>query len=131
MDSVIYFIATMLSLALIHSMTYNSRRLETIGYTLSVAFLQQLIADDEDIFLICPQFPLYVSPRDEEPSPDVTMPDPKAKGVYVDHVLLLPRASHFEGNLKLSQAFSQAHNQHNRNFWSSLQITFLEVPLLE
>jgi len=121
----------MLSLALIHSMVYNSRRLETIGYALSIVFLQQLIAGDEDIFLICPQFPLYVSPRDEEPTPDMTMPDSEAKGVYVDHVLLLPHASQTKGNLKLSQAFSQAHSQRNRNLWSSLQITFLEVPLLE
>ncbi len=131
MDPLVYFIVTMLSLALIHSMIYNSRRLETIGYALSIAFLQQLIAGDEDIFLICPQFPLYVSPRDEEPSPDVTMPDPEAKGVYVDHVLLLPRASQTEGNLDLSQAFSRAHNQGNRKLWRSLHVSSLEIPLLE
>ena len=116
MESLAYFIVSMLSLALIHSMVYNTRRLETIGYTLSIVFLQQLIAGHEDIFLICPQFPLYVSPRDEEPSPDVTMPDPEAKGVYVDHALLLPRASQTEGNrLKLSQVFSQAHSQRNQD----------------
>ena len=85
-------------------MVYNSRRLKTIGHALSIVFLQQLIAGDEDIFLICPRFPLYVSPRDEESSPDVTMTDPEAKGVYVNHVLLLPRASQTEGNLDLSQA---------------------------
>jgi len=131
MDSLAYFILTMLSLALIHSMTYNSRRLETIGYALSLIFLQQLITGDEDAFLICPQFPLYVSPRDDHPDPDVTTPDPEAKGVYVDHVLLLPRASQPKRNLGLSQAFRQAHTQHNRNLWNSLEISSLEVPLLE
>lgn len=61
------------------------------------------------------------------------MPDPEAKGVYIDYIdhalYKLPRAS--QGNPKLSQAFSQAHSQHNQNLWKSLQITFLEVPLLE
>ena len=131
MDPLLYFIATLLSLALIRSMIYNSRRLETIGYALSILFLQQLIDGDEDIFLICPQFPLYVSPKDKEPNPDVTMPDPGAKGVYVDQVLLFPRASQTKGNLKLSQAFRHAHNLRNLNFYHSLHISTLEVPLLE
>ena len=48
------------------------------------------------------QSPLYVSPRDEEPSSDVTMPDPKAKGVYyVDHVRLLPRRTGFASVLEV------------------------------
>ena len=92
MDPLVYFMVTMVSLAVIHSMIYNSRRLETIGYALSVAFLQQLINGDEDIFLICSQFPIYVSPKDKDPNPDTTMPDAEARGVYVDHALLLPRA---------------------------------------
>ncbi len=131
MDPLLYFIATLLSLALIRSMAYNSRRLETIGYALSILFLQQLIEGNEDIFLICPQFPLYISPRDKDPSPDVTMPDSGAKGVYVDQVLLLPRASQTEGNLKLSQAFRHAHDLSNLNLYHSLHISTLEVPLLE
>jgi hypothetical protein len=110
-------------------MVYDSPWLETIGYALSILFLQQLIEGNEDIFLICPQFPLYVSPGDKDPGPDVTMPDSRAKGVYVDQVLLLPRASQTEGDLKLSQAFG--HNQRNLSLHHSLHISILEVPLLE
>ena len=42
MDFIVYFIVSMLSLALIHSMVYNSGQLETIGYALSIVFLQQV-----------------------------------------------------------------------------------------
>jgi len=131
MVPLLYFVAMMLSLALIHSMTYNSRRLETVGYALSILLLQQLITGNEDIFLICPQFPIYVSPKDKEPSPDVTMADSSARGVYVDHALLLPRASQTEGNRKLSETFRLAHNRGNCNLHRSLTITSLEAPLLE
>jgi len=118
-------------LALIRSLTYNSRRLETIGYALSVLFLQQLIAGAEDVFLICPQFPVYISPRDAEPDPDVTLPDSRAKGVYVDVTLLLVRGSQTKGNLKLSEAFRRAYNLRNHDLHHFLDITVLEVPLLE
>jgi len=80
MDPLLYFIATLLSLALIRSMIYNSRRLETIGYALSILFLQQLIGDED----ICLQFPLYVSPKDKKPNPDVTMPDLETTRVGCD-----------------------------------------------
>jgi len=113
------------------SLTYNSRRLETIGYALSVLFLQQLIAGPEDVFLICPQFPVYISPRDAEPDPDVTLPDSRAKGVHVDVTLLLVRGSQAKGNLKLSEAFRRAYNLRNHGLHHFLDITILEVPLLE
>lgn len=47
----------MVSLAVVYSMIHNSRRLETIGYALSVAFLQQLIAGEEDIVPYLPPVP--------------------------------------------------------------------------
>ena len=81
--------------------------------------------------LICPQFPLYVSPRDEQPTTDVTMPDPEARGVYVDQVLLLPRASQNDGNPDLSRAFRRAHSQGNIKLWRFLHVNSLEIPLLE
>jgi hypothetical protein len=102
MDPLVYFIVTMLSLAVINSMLYNPRRLETIGYALSIAFLQQLMMGNEDVFLICSQFPLYVSPKDKEPSPDRTLPDSEAIGVYVDHALLFPSAQSNTGGPKLA-----------------------------
>jgi len=98
-------------------MVYNDSQTIGLGYALSILFLQQLIEGNEDVFLICPRFPLYVSPS------DLT----GAKGVYVDQVLLLPRASQTEGNLKLSQVFRHAHNLRNLD----LHISTLEVPLLE
>ena len=45
MDPLVYFMVTMLSLTLIHSMIYNPRWLATVGYALSIVFLQQLIAN--------------------------------------------------------------------------------------
>jgi len=127
-DSLVCFILTVISLALVHSMVYNPRRLETISYALSIVFLQHLIKGNEDVFLICPQFPLYVSPKDNDPSPDVTMSDSQARGVYVDQVLLLPRAS-AQPNVKLS--FRRAHTLRNLGLYRSLRITSLEIPLLE
>ena len=59
------------------------------------------------------------------------MPDPEARGVYVDQVLLLPRASQIESNLDLSRAFRRAHSQGNLKLWRSLHVNSLEVPLLE
>jgi len=126
-----YFIATLLSLALIPSMIYNSQRLETIGYALSILFLQQLIEGDEDVFLICLQFPLYVSPNDKDPNLDVTMSDAGARGVYIDQVLLIPRATQTKANLWLSQAFHHTHSLCNLHLYHSLHISTLEVPVLE
>ena len=130
MEPFMYFVAVVLSLVLMGSMKYNTRRLEAVGYAFSVLFLQQLIAGHEDIFLICPQFPVYVSPRDKEPSPDATMPDSGARGVYVDNVLLLPRASLTPGDRNLHEAF-RANTLRDLGIVCSLQITSLEVPLLE
>ena len=112
MDHLMYFIATLLSLALIRSMIYNSRQLETIGYALSILFLQQLI---------------YIISRVMR----MSLPDAGARGVYVDQVLLLPRATQTEANLWLSQAFCHAHSLCNLHLYHSLHISTLEVPVLE
>jgi len=80
----------MLSLALIHSMTYNSRRLEAVGYHL---ISPTTYREARTSSLSCPQFPVYVSPKDKEPSPDVTMADSSERGVYVDQPQTLRRFS--------------------------------------
>ena len=131
MEPLGYFIATILSLAVIKSMLYNSRRLETIGYALSIAFLQQLIRDNGDVLLICSQFPLYVSPKDNEPSPDRTLPDREARGVYVDHALLLPCPQTNGGGSKLVEIFTRAYKMNDPNLHHTLYISSLQVPLLE
>ena len=92
-ESISLFIAMVLSLAVLSSMMFNPRRLEALGYSLSVLFFQVIIAGYEDIFFICPQFPIYVSPQDTNLDPDNTMPDSQARGVYVDTALLLARCT--------------------------------------
>ena len=122
------FIAIVLSLAVICSMIFNPRRLEAIGYSLSVLFLQGLIAGHEDVFFVCPQFPIYVSPQDTNLDPDTTMPDPRARGVYVDTALLLPRCTHINGSI--GDAFLKAYQDRQIDLFSKLEITSLEVPIL-
>jgi hypothetical protein len=94
-------------------------------------FLQELIDGNQDIFLICPQFPVYVSLRDNDPDPDVTTPDSGARGVYVDHVLLLPRLSQPQGNVKLLEAFHRTFSGRNSRLYRFFDINTLDVPLLE
>lgn len=128
------FVAIVLSLALIKSMVFNSRRLEALGYSLSVLFLQVLIADYEDIFFICPQFPIYISPLDQENTdPDDTIPDPGARGVYVDTALLLARCTRPETNppVSIASTFATAFRDSHYNPLGDIDITSLEVPILE
>jgi len=124
------FTSMTLSLALERSMKFNSRRLETIGYAFSVLFFQYLIAGHEDIFLICPQFPVDVSPRDST-NPDTTVPDAKAKGVYVDLSLLMVEGSQRGGALcrvKLSEALSQAYQDRSLWLYQYLDVIRLLIP---
>jgi len=127
------FVAIVLSLAVLSSMIFNPRRLEAIGYSLSVLFLQVLIAGHEDVFFICPQFPIYVSPQDTNLNPDNTMPDSRARGVYVDTALLLARCTRVRTNTacSIADAFRKAHQDRHFDLFSELDITSLEVPILE
>jgi len=126
------FIAIVLSLAVISSMMFNPRRLEAIGYSLSVLFLQVLIAGHEDVFFICPQFPIYVSSLDTNLDPDNTMPDSQARGVYVDTALLLARCTRVRNATgSISDAFRKAYENRDFDLFSKLDITSLEIPVLE
>ena len=95
-------------------------------------FLQGLIVGQEDVFFICPQFPIYVSPQDANLDPDNTMPDSRARGVYVDTVLLLPRCTHVRNTTgSISDAFHKAYQDGQLDLFSKLEVTSLEVPILE
>jgi hypothetical protein len=113
-------------------MMFNPRRLEAIGYSLSVLFFQVLIAGYEDIFFICPQFPIYVSPQDTNLDPDNTMPDSRARGVYVDTALLLARCTRVRLDTgSITDAFRKAYQDRHFDLFTKLDITSLEVPILE
>src|SRR5258708_19786892 len=88
-ESLSLFITIVISLAVITSMMFNPRRLEAIGYSLSILFLQALIAGHEDVFFICPQFPIYISPLDNL-DPDNTMPHSLASELSFHTPFLLP-----------------------------------------
>src|SRR5258708_15242632 len=130
-ESLSLFITIVISLAVITSMMFNPRRLEAIGYSLSILFLQALIAGHEDVFFICPQFPIYISPLDNL-DPDNTMPDSRARGVYVDTALLLARCTRVrDATGSIGDAFRKAYEDRHVDFFSKLDITSLEVPVLE
>jgi hypothetical protein len=113
-------------------MMYNPRRLEALGYSLSVLLFQGLIAGHEDVFLICPQFPIHLSPEDTNLDPDCTMPDSRARGVYVDTALLLARCTRVRtATGSIAHAFRQAYQDRDFDLSSKLDITSLEVPILE
>jgi hypothetical protein len=132
MESSSLFIAIVLSLAVLSSMMFNPRRLEAIGYSLSILFLQVLIAGHEDVFLICPQFPIYLSPLDTNLNPNNTMPDSRAKGVYVDTALLLARCTRVRNTTgSIADAFRTAYQDRHFDLFSKLDITGLEIPILE
>jgi hypothetical protein len=130
MESASLFIAIVLSMAVLSSMRFNPRRLEAFGYSLGVLFFQVLIAGYEDVFFICPQFPIYVSPKDSNLDPDKTMPDPKARGVYVDTALVLARCTSVRTGTRDSIAATFANRHRDRDF-SEIDVTSMEVPILE
>ncbi|KAJ7241741.1 hypothetical protein C8J57DRAFT_1726509 [Mycena rebaudengoi] len=127
-------IAAFAALAMSESMFYNSRRLETLGYAVSVALLDSFIGDGKDVLLICPQFPVYVSVRDADPARRITMPDRLAKGVYVDHAVLLPRLSPrsaLPAGSSLQQELLKALSTLDSSAWRRIRVDGLEVPILE
>ena len=125
------FVAFVLSLALIKSMFFNPRRLEAFGYSFSILFFQLLIAGHEDTFFICPQFPIHISPLDEEdPDPDRSMADPRARGVFVDTALLLARCERPLAN-PIATTFATAYRECRLDLFDAIDITSLEVPILE
>ena len=131
-ESISLFIAMALSMAVITSMIFNPRRLEALGYSLSILFFQEIITGYEDIFFICPQFPIYVSPQDTNLNPDSTIPDSQARGVYVDTALLLARctrARSYTGSI--ADAFHKAYQDRRFDLFRKLDITSLEIPILE
>ena len=111
-------------------MFFKPRRLEAVRYSSSILF-QLLIAGYEDSFFICPQFPIYISPLDEEnPTPDDTIPDSRAKGVFVDTALLIARCKRSRTN-PFATTFSTAYRDCHLNLFSAIDIASLEVPVLE
>jgi len=133
MESASLFIAIVLSLAVLSSMRFNPRRLEAFGYSLGILFLQVLIAGYEDVFFICPQFPIYVSPKDSNLNPDKTIPDSKARGVYVDTALILARCTRVRTGTRdlIANTFANGHRDHDFNLFGKIDLTSMEVPILE
>ena len=115
-----------LSLAVLSSMMFNPRRLEAIGYSLCVLFLQVLIAD---VFLVCPQFPIYVSLQDTNINPHNTLPDSRARGVYVDTALLLPCCTRLRTDTaaSITDAFRNAYQEHFQSIVSELGKAYTQV----
>ncbi|KAJ7696113.1 hypothetical protein B0H14DRAFT_3041185 [Mycena olivaceomarginata] len=103
-ESLSSFIALALAFATSESIVYNSRRLETIGYAISVIMLR-----------------------------DLTTPDRYARGVYVDHALVLPRASLKDHRSSSLADFLEGAYRNTRdwNFWRKISIDDIEVPVLE
>ena len=123
------FIAMTLSLALTHSMLYNPRRLEAVGYSLSEVLFRQLITGFEDVFLPCSQYPIYTSVKELEP--DETVADPLAQGVYVDIALLLPLARVQNADLPLSQILNEAQRNPHPFLHKELYVFDMHIPVLE
>jgi hypothetical protein len=100
---------------------------------LGVLFFQVLIAGYEDVFFICPQFPIYVSPKDSNLDPDRTMPDSEARGVYVDTALLLARCTRVRTGTSdsIAATFANRHRDRAFNLFGKIDVTSLEVPILE
>ncbi|KAJ7270929.1 hypothetical protein C8J57DRAFT_1507891 [Mycena rebaudengoi] len=94
---------------------YNSRRLEAIGYSVSIALLNGLIHPNHDILLVCPQYSLYVTIHDQQP--DQTVPDPFAKGVYVDQAIALVHSSLPDSTKSFADALKAAHVSNDVHFW--------------
>ncbi|KAF4607532.1 hypothetical protein EYR38_001604 [Pleurotus pulmonarius] len=87
--------AVLLPLSFLLSTIFNIRRLEDSSYALWSALLLQLCDNRLDIFIICPQYALYVSPKakfrpDDSFSSTLTEADNQAKGVVVDNCLIIP-----------------------------------------
>ncbi|KAJ8689603.1 hypothetical protein PTI98_012492 [Pleurotus ostreatus] len=87
--------AVVLPLSFLLSTIFNVRRTENSSYALSTTLLLQLCNLNLDVFIICPQYELYVSPKqafkpDESVSSTRTQFDRQAKGVVVDNCLILP-----------------------------------------
>lgn len=85
----------LLPLSFLLSTIFNIRRLEDSSYALWSALLLQLCDTRLDIFIICPQYALYVSPKakfrpNESFSSTLTEADDQAKGVVVDNCLIIP-----------------------------------------
>ncbi|KAG9219879.1 hypothetical protein CCMSSC00406_0009626 [Pleurotus cornucopiae] len=87
--------AVLLPLTFLLSMLFNVRRTEDSSYGLWSALLLQLCGNRLDIFVLCPQYRLYVprhpnnQPADADTSM-ITTSDGQARGVIVDHSLILP-----------------------------------------
>ncbi|KAJ8482992.1 hypothetical protein ONZ45_g14760 [Pleurotus djamor] len=86
------------------SSKYNVRRLEDSSYATWNAILFRLCQKHPDVFLICPQYGLYVSPKDPtnaDTSFDSyqTTADNQASGVYVDNSIILPTLALREGSV--------------------------------
>ncbi|KAJ7644508.1 hypothetical protein FB45DRAFT_1116007 [Roridomyces roridus] len=87
-----------LGLAVSYSLTANPRRLEHYNYTYWTGDLVSLLfRGGLKNFLVAPQFPMYVSPKEREldapPSFDssmITEADADARGVYVDIAIVMP-----------------------------------------
>ncbi|KAF9497002.1 hypothetical protein BDN71DRAFT_658434 [Pleurotus eryngii] len=87
--------AVLLPLSFLLSTIFNARRLEDSSYALWSALLLQLCDTKLDVFIICPQYALYVSPKakfrpDDSFSSTLTAADNQAKGVVVDNCLIIP-----------------------------------------
>ncbi|KAJ8495813.1 hypothetical protein ONZ45_g12683 [Pleurotus djamor] len=87
-----------LSIAFALSSTYNKRLVENSSYATWNAILVRLCKNHPELFLICPQYGLYVSPNDQMDAADAdasfdsvrTTADSQAKGVFVDNSIILP-----------------------------------------
>ncbi|KAG9219857.1 hypothetical protein CCMSSC00406_0009604 [Pleurotus cornucopiae] len=87
--------AVVLPLSFLLSTIFNVRRTENSSYALWTTLLLRLCDIRLDVFIICPQYGLYVSPKqnfrpNESTSSTRTQSDSKAKGVFVDNCLILP-----------------------------------------
>ncbi|KDQ23154.1 hypothetical protein PLEOSDRAFT_162818 [Pleurotus ostreatus PC15] len=87
--------AVLLPLSFLLSTIFNVRRMEDSSYALWSTLLLQLCDVNLDIFIICPQYALYVSPKakfrpDDSFSSTLTEADNQAKGVVVDNCLIIP-----------------------------------------
>ena len=134
----------LLALAFVHSSRFNTRRTENSGYGLwSIVFLG-LIRDHLDLFIPCPQFGLYLSPKekefydslgDEDNTGNIsldTIPDNKARGVYVDLSILLPRAVYSDGPSTVWQNLQSflSRVSHISTTHREVRIESLDVSLL-
>ncbi|KAF9493663.1 hypothetical protein BDN71DRAFT_1064050 [Pleurotus eryngii] len=110
--------AVLLPLSFLLSTIFDVRRMEDSSYALWSALLLQLCDMRLDVFLICPQYALYVSPKAEcgpndSFSSTLTQADGQAKGVIIDNCLIIPEIRRTQPDVKGSNLVEYLSNFFN------------------